>query len=83
MTIEEVFKLIKCKKNNSRKSKCDIATLLGTECSCIEYFNFEEYLYLIFISVLLLSLIQLFARMLPEYVSANKKFDLIIDNQTN
>ena len=45
MTIEEVFKLIKCKKNNSRKSKCDIATLLGTECSCIEYFNFEEYLY--------------------------------------
>ena len=41
------------------------------------YSNFEEYLYLIFISVLLLSLIQLFARMLPEYVSANKKFDLI------
>ena len=40
------------------------------------YSNFEEYLYLIFISVLLLSLIQLFARMLPEYVSANKKFDL-------
>ena len=38
------------------------------------YSNFEEYLYLIFISVLLLSLIQLFARMLPEYVSANKKF---------
>ena len=41
------------------------------------YSNFDEYLYLIFISVLLLSLIQLFARMLPEYVSANKKFDLI------
>ena len=34
MIIEEVFKLIKCKKNNSRKSKCDIATLLRT---CLLY----------------------------------------------
>tara|TARA_B100000035_G_scaffold39302_1_gene29638 strand:+ start:32293 stop:33753 length:1461 start_codon:yes stop_codon:yes gene_type:complete len=41
------------------------------------YENFNESKLLIFFSVFLLSLIQLFARMLPEYVSANKKFDLI------
>ena len=39
------------------------------------YENFNESKLLIFFSVFLLSLIQLFARMLPEYVSANKKFD--------
>ncbi len=41
------------------------------------YINFSDSRILIFSSVFLLSLIQLFARMLPEYVSANKKFDLI------
>ena len=41
------------------------------------YINFYESKFLIFFSVFLLSFIQLFARMLPEHVSANNKFDLI------
>lgn len=41
------------------------------------YINFDESKFLIFFYVFTLSLIQLFARMLPEYVSANKKFDII------
>ena len=41
------------------------------------YDNFDDYKLLIFFSVFLLSLIQLFAKFLPEHVAANKKFDLI------
>ena len=41
------------------------------------YDNFDDYKLLIFFSVFLLSLIQLFAKLLPEHVAANKKFDLI------
>jgi len=41
------------------------------------YINFYESKFLIFFSVFLLSFIQLFARILPEHVSANNKFDLI------
>ena len=42
-SLEEIFKLINCKNNNSRKEKCDISTLLNSECACVENFNIEKY----------------------------------------
>ena len=43
-SIEEIFQLIKCKKNNARKEKCDISLLLNSQCACIENFSLENYL---------------------------------------
>ena len=43
-SIEEIFELIKCKKNNARKEKCDISLLLNSQCACIENFSLENYL---------------------------------------
>ena len=43
-SIEEIFQLIKCKKNNARKEMCDISLLLNSQCACIENFSLENYL---------------------------------------
>ena len=43
-SIEEIFQLIKCKKNNARKEICDISLLLNSQCACIENFSLENYL---------------------------------------
>ena len=43
-SIEEIFQLIKCKKNNARKEKCDISLLLNSQCACIENFSLDNYL---------------------------------------
>ena len=41
--LDNTFETVRCKKNNSRKSKCDTAILLNSQCSCIDSFNLEEY----------------------------------------
>ena len=43
-SIEEIFQLIKCKKNNARKEKCDISLLLNSQCACVDNFSLENYL---------------------------------------
>ena len=41
--LEHRLETIKCKRNNSRKSKCDISTLLDTECACLNSFDLKKY----------------------------------------
>jgi len=43
--LDDRFETVKCKKNNSRKTKCDISILLNSQCACIDSFNLEEYNY--------------------------------------
>ena len=38
------FETLSCKKNNSRKNKCDISILIGTDCACVDSFNLDAYL---------------------------------------
>jgi DNA polymerase-3 subunit epsilon len=38
------FETLNCKRNNSRKSQCDISILLGTDCACVDSFNLDIYL---------------------------------------
>ena len=38
------FETLNCKRNNSRKSQCDISILLGTDCACIDSFDLDIYL---------------------------------------
>lgn len=42
--LNDLLNLIDCKKNNSRKAKCDISILKDTPCSCIESFNIDLYI---------------------------------------
>ena len=41
--LDNRFETVRCKKNNSRKSKCEIAIFLNSQCACIDSFNLEEY----------------------------------------
>ena len=38
------FETLSCKKNNSRKNKCDISILIGTDCACVDSFDLDTYL---------------------------------------
>ena len=38
------FETLNCKRNNSRKSQCDISILLSTDCACIDSFDLHKYL---------------------------------------
>ena len=38
------FETLSCKKNNSRKNKCDISILISTDCACVDSFDLEAYL---------------------------------------
>ena len=38
------FETLNCKRNNSRKSQCDISILLSTDCACIDSFDLDTYL---------------------------------------
>ena len=43
--LDNRFETVRCKNNNSRKTKCDISILLNSQCACIDSFNLEEYNY--------------------------------------
>ena len=43
--LDNRFATVRCKNNNSRKTKCDISILLNSQCACINSFNLEEYNY--------------------------------------
>ncbi len=38
------FETLNCKRNNSRKTQCDISILLSTDCACIDSFDLDTYL---------------------------------------
>ena len=42
--LNELLNLINCKKNNSRKTKCDISILKDTPCACVESFDMNLYI---------------------------------------
>ena len=42
--LNELLNMINCKKNNSRKTKCDISILKDTDCGCMETFDFNLYI---------------------------------------
>lgn len=42
--LSEIFNMINCKKNNSRKTKCDISILKNTQCACLETFDLNLYI---------------------------------------
>jgi DNA polymerase-3 subunit epsilon len=43
--LDNRFETVRCKNNNSRKTKCDISILLNSQCACIDSFNLEKYNY--------------------------------------
>ena len=44
LMLNELLNLINCKKNNSRKTKCDISILKDTPCACVESFDINLYI---------------------------------------